>query len=103
MNIGSTIRTLRESRKMTQDDLAKILGVSMQTVSSWELGNSIPRMGVLSRIAAHFEVDVAAIVAGVDKTESIATYLFGTLTSDEQKLALDYMHFLYAQRQRDKK
>ena len=103
MSIGSTIRTLREGRKMTQEDLAKALNVSMQTVSSWEIGNSMPRMGVLKKMADYFEVDVSAIVAGVDKTEAVVTYLFKTLTPDEQKLTLEYMHFLYGQRKQDKK
>lgn len=102
MSIGSTIRTLREGRKMTQEDLAKALNVSMQTVSSWEIGNSMPRMGVLKRLADYFEVDVAAVVAGVDKTEAVVTYLFKTLTAEEQKLTLEYMHFLYGQRKQGK-
>lgn len=45
MSIGSVIRQLRESRKLTQEELAKSLSVSTQTVSSWELNNSTPRMG----------------------------------------------------------
>ena len=103
MNIGSAIRQLRESRKMTQEELAKVAGVSTQSVSSWELNNSTPRMGVLKKLADYFEVDVASIVAGVDKNETVATYLFRTLTPEEQKLAIQHMQFLYAQRQRDKK
>ena len=98
MTIGSVIRQLREGRKMTQDDLAKAIGVSMQTVSSWELNNSVPRMGILKKLADHFGVDVASIVAGVDQPETIATYLFRTLTPEEQKMAIDYMNFIYAQR-----
>lgn len=103
MNIGSVIRQLRESRKMTQEELAKVAGVSTQSVSSWELNNSTPRMNVLKKLADYFEVDVASIVAGIDKNETVATYLFRTLTPEEQKLAIQHMQFLYAQRQRGTK
>ena len=103
MNIGTVIRQLRESHKMTQEDLAKAVGVSVQSVSSWELNNSTPRMGVLKKLADYFGVDVASIVAGVDQPETIATYLFRTLTPEEQQLTIDHMHFLYAQRQKANK
>lgn len=103
MNIGSVIPQLRESHKMTQQELAKAVNVSMQTVSSWELNNSTPRMAVLKKLADHFDVDVASIVAGVDKNETVATYLFRTLTPEEQQLAIQHMQFLFAQRQRDKR
>lgn len=103
MSIGSTIRSLRESRRMTQGDLAKALSVTTQTVSSWELDNKVPRMGKLKDVAEYFGVDVASLVAGTDKKETIATYLFGTLTPEEQQLAIDYLHFVIGQRQRDKK
>lgn len=34
------IKALRESRKMTQKDLAEMLGVAVQSVSKWELGKT---------------------------------------------------------------
>ena len=37
MSIGKNIKSLRESRGLTQDELGKIIGVSGKTVSSWEL------------------------------------------------------------------
>lgn len=102
MNIGSVIRQMRDSRRITQEELARAIGVSTQTVSSWELNNSTPRMGVLKKLADYFGVEVASIVAGVDKNETMVTYLFRTLAPEEQKLAIDYMHFLYSQRNKDK-
>lgn len=40
---GDQIRTARERRRMTQQELADELGVSLRTVSNWERGESIPR------------------------------------------------------------
>ncbi len=38
---ASTIKTLREKKKMTQEQLANILSVSDKTVSKWETGGSL--------------------------------------------------------------
>ena len=40
-NIGKNIRRLRNSKHMTQDDLAEKLFVSRQTVSNYETGGSL--------------------------------------------------------------
>lgn len=45
MSIGDKIRSLREKNDLTQEQLAKLLGVSDRTVSTWELGTRDPRMG----------------------------------------------------------
>ena len=37
--MGDRIRTMRKSRTLTQDDVAKIMGVSAAAVSQWENGN----------------------------------------------------------------
>lgn len=103
MSIGSTLRQLRESRQMTQAELAKKVDVTTQTISAWELDNKTPRLGKLKALAEFFEVEVATIIAGTDKNETMMAYLFNTLSLDEQKLAIDYLHYLYGQRQRDKK
>lgn len=53
MNItGDEIKEARERRRMTQQELADELGVSLRTVGSWERGESVPR----SRLGAIREV-----------------------------------------------
>lgn len=42
MGIAETIKSTRESRNMTQEELAERLEVSRQAVSKWELGASVP-------------------------------------------------------------
>lgn len=48
------IQRKRVSKKMTQDELAAVLGVKRSTVSMWENGKSNPRAEMLPRIAAIF-------------------------------------------------
>jgi transcriptional regulator with XRE-family HTH domain len=40
---GEQIRAARERLRMTQQELAEELGVSLRTVSNWERGESVPR------------------------------------------------------------
>lgn len=47
---GPAIRRARETYRMTQEELAVLLGVSARTVSNWERGSTVPRnrIGALS-------------------------------------------------------
>lgn len=54
--LGDRIRELRNSRKMSQVDLAKQLHVSKQTISNWENNNVPPSIDTLIRIATFFDV-----------------------------------------------
>lgn len=58
LNIGKNISALRKERNMTQEDLAKALGVSAQAVSKWENENSCPDISLLTKIADLFGVTV---------------------------------------------
>lgn len=42
MTIGEKIQRCRKGQKMSQEELAGMLGVSRQAVSKWELNESIP-------------------------------------------------------------
>lgn len=48
---GEKIRDLRVSRGMTQEALAKKIGVCRRTVLSWERGVRTPRFDVAVRLA----------------------------------------------------
>ena len=48
------LKTLRESRSMTQGQLAKELDVSRTTVSMWETGASLPRGATLIKLSQIF-------------------------------------------------
>jgi transcriptional regulator with XRE-family HTH domain len=40
---ASQIREARAANRMTQEELARFLGVSARTVSNWERGSTVPR------------------------------------------------------------
>ncbi|MDE6105107.1 MAG: helix-turn-helix domain-containing protein [Clostridia bacterium] len=49
------LRFLRQSRKMTQSALAKLLGVDQRTVSTWEKGICEPSFTMLAKICDIFD------------------------------------------------
>ena len=50
-NIGKNIAKLRRAKGWTQDDLARRLFITRQTVSGWEIGRTQPGLDVLGELA----------------------------------------------------
>jgi transcriptional regulator with XRE-family HTH domain len=79
--VGLRVRTLRLSRRMSQNDLGQRLGITFQQVQKYENGANRIGAGRLQRIAEIFEVPVAALFganrregrAGVDPFEGLRT------------------------------
>ena len=61
---GAVIKELREKNKMTQLQLAEILGVSDKTVSKWETGKGYPDITLLESIAEAFRVSLTELISG---------------------------------------
>ena len=64
--IGENIRRLRAEMGLTQEMLAKRLGVSFQTVSHWETGQTYPDIEMIPEVASFFEVTTDELM-GVEK------------------------------------
>lgn len=56
------IRELRERKKMTQDEVARQVGVGRSTVAKWESGENLPRARQLISLASLFNVKVDALL-----------------------------------------
>ena len=61
---GATIKALRESRKMTQAELADKLGVSSKTVSKWETAKGLPDISLLQSLAQALGISVIELMNG---------------------------------------
>ncbi len=68
MSIGTNLRSFREERGFTQEQVAEKLGVSFQAVSSWERDEYRPDVDKLKTIADLFNVSVSSIVEEKRKT-----------------------------------
>lgn len=56
-----TIKELRKSHKMTQAQLAKLLGVSRSTIAKYELGDIVPPAKVFGQLCTIFNCPLDAI------------------------------------------
>ena len=61
---GSTIRQLRESRRLTQAELAEKIGVSSKTVSKWETAKGLPDISLLQPLAQALGISVIELMNG---------------------------------------
>lgn len=52
ISIGKNIKDLRKNMNIGQEVLANAVGVSVQAVSKWETGHSLPDVGIIPDIAA---------------------------------------------------
>lgn len=63
MQIGEVIRKYRKSSNMTQEDLAKRLGVTAPAVNKWENGNSMPDITLLAPIARLLDISLDTLLS----------------------------------------
>ncbi len=63
---GAVIRRLRESRKMTQEELAVKLFVSSKAISKWETGRGFPDVSLLEPLADALGLSVMELLSGED-------------------------------------
>ena len=72
--IGENIKTYRQKKGYTQEELAIKLNVVRQTVSKWEKGLSVPDADVLCKIADALDTDVSTLLGEeiVEETDKSA-------------------------------
>ena len=66
--LSENIKRLRREKNLTQETLAEFLGVTFQSVSNWERGESYPDITILPEIASFFKVSIEELL-GVNKAE----------------------------------
>jgi len=64
MSIAERILFSRKQKKFTQDELAKLIGVSKSACGQWERGLTTPSVENLSRLAIVLEVQFEWLATG---------------------------------------
>ncbi len=62
MEIGNKILELRKKNNITQEELAEKVGVSRQTISKWELGETAPDLKQAKELSKIFNVSLDELV-----------------------------------------
>ena len=64
MSVGQIIKFYRKEKGFTQGDLAEIIGVSVQAVSKWERGKSLPDAAIMLDLCALLNITVNDLLSG---------------------------------------
>ncbi len=65
--LNERIKELRNSKKMTQVELAKALGLTKQCISNWENDNVLPSIDMLCKLADFFSVTTDYLLCREEK------------------------------------
>jgi Predicted transcriptional regulators len=111
MSIGDRLEKLRKERKLSQNDMAKFLGITRQGYGNYESGARRPDNETLQKLADFFEVSTDYLLGRTDdpkrpdsnneiKNPRILRMIsraneLSHLSEDELNQALDYIDFLF--------
>ena len=84
INVGNIILRLRKEKNITQEQLAKMVGISAGAVSKWETGCSTPDISLLAPIARALNTSIDTLLGfnlelsddGVRKIKEELTNIF---------------------------
>ena len=62
MNFGDNLRTLRKKKKISQEKLGELVGVSRQSVSKWECGEAYPEVDNIFKLCDIFHCKINELV-----------------------------------------
>lgn len=60
--LAENLALLRNIRGMTQEEVAEVIGISRQSYSKWEQGETIPDIEKCDRLAKFYGVSIDALV-----------------------------------------
>lgn len=69
------IRTLRQQREITQDELGNIVNVQKSAISKYELGRAVPSTDVLKKLSDYFNVSIDYLLGLSEERTTVTTIL----------------------------
>lgn len=117
LNVGARIKSLRESKKMTQLDLATLINVSKANMSKYESGLVEPNLEIMNHLCDIFDVSLDYLSGRSSYREISNDTKSKPLTPTQQKLidfsanlseeqiqdVLDYIEFKKYKREKGNK
>lgn len=97
INCGSRIREYRKKCGISQQDLADRIGVKNQTISSWELNRTEPKMGQIEKMAMIFGCNKSDIMGNdsdvpvYDPSMQEVIALYSKLNSEQKASVLSML------------
>ncbi len=72
LTLAENIRAFRKDRRLTQEQLAEAMGVTVGSVYKWETGQAIPELSMLVEIADFFDISMDVLLGYRVKDNRIA-------------------------------
>lgn len=100
IRLGRRIRELREAAQLTQAELAKLALKSVETISNFERGKTIPSLQTLSALARDLGVPIATFFEDVPVKQSsdpLGTSIMNKcrlLDNDDKELVAAFVQLL---------
>lgn len=88
MSLGNSLSAARKKRALSQEDVAEKLGVSRQTISKWELNETVPDIWQFKKLAALYHLSLDQLLdfdLGVQEIEQAIRN-----TSEETEKKVDW-------------
>lgn len=86
---GKRLSNLRKERKMTQDELAKLLSTSISVIGRYERDEMTPSIDVAKKISVFLNTTVGYLLGETDKAELFKDPVMLQRLSELDKMATD--------------
>lgn len=99
---GIRLTELRKKKKLTQNDMANVLGIARTTYSSYEQGRRTPDIELQNKIADYFSVTLDYLHGREGKEESalsdkqmtVAAHIDDDVSEEQMEDILNYIDFI---------
>ena len=96
MKFNERLKELREKNNLTQEQLAKISGVSSRMIQRYEYGTSRPRLDAAEKIAKALNVSTDELLGNADMLVAQAHEKYGARGAKQAKQLTDEVTGLFA-------
>jgi transcriptional regulator with XRE-family HTH domain len=86
MTLGTNFFTARKKQSLSQEDVAERLGVSRQTISKWELDETLPDINQSKKLAAIYKVSLDQLIEFDPDLNDIKEVIAKTSEEKQQKI-----------------
>ena len=62
INFSTNLETIRKSKKISQEELAELIGVSRQTIYKWEAGICLPNLNKIEKLLEVLNVSIEKLL-----------------------------------------
>ena len=98
--VGKRIRQIRESNKLTQEQMAEVLGVNPNAVRAYERGEYGISKEVMARIRQRFHVSIDYLLFGPnDDWENLLVQVRNAQEEEKMKLMLHLMFYFVKEKE----